>query len=59
LTLCARVLAHALLARRNKKVAREGGNIAGHARKQIEGKTGKKVISKISFKKIKEQKKLG
>ena len=28
----------------NKVVAREGGNIAGNARKQIESKTGKKVI---------------
>ena len=42
----------------NRKVAREGGSIAGNARKQIEAKTGKPVISKISFKKIHEQKKL-
>jgi len=39
-------------------VAREGGGIAGNARKQIEAKTGKPVVSKLSFEKIKEQKKL-
>jgi len=42
----------------NRQVAREGGGIAGDARKQIEIKTGKPVISKLSFKKIQEQKKL-
>src|SRR3990167_4510707 len=42
----------------NRKVAREGGGIAGNARKQIEAKTGKSVISKLSFRKIQEQKKL-
>ena len=30
---------------KNKKVAREGGEVAGSARKNIEEKTGKKVIS--------------
>ena len=42
----------------NRQVAQEGGGIAGNARKQIEVKTGKSVISKLSFKKIKERKKL-
>lgn len=42
----------------NRQVAQEGGGIAGNARKQIEAKTGKPVISKSSFKKIQEQKKL-
>jgi len=42
----------------NRQVAREGGGIAGNARKQIESKTGKPVISKLNFKKIEEQKKL-
>lgn len=42
----------------NRQVAREGGGIAGNARKQIEAKTGKPVISRSSFKKIQEQKKL-
>ena len=42
----------------NRRVAREGGGIAGNARKQIEFKTGKPVISKINFKKIQERKRL-
>ena len=29
----------------NRQVAREGGGVAGHARKEIESKTGKKVIT--------------
>jgi len=39
-------------------VAREGGSIAGNARKQIEVKTGKPVVSGGSFKKMQEQKKV-
>ncbi len=31
--------------RENKRVAREGGTVAGNARKEIESKTGKKVIT--------------
>ncbi|MEK6968062.1 MAG: hypothetical protein AABX51_05520, partial [Nanoarchaeota archaeon] len=42
----------------NKKVAKEGGTIAGNARKQIESKTGKKIISKNNFQTIQEQKRL-
>lgn len=42
----------------NKKVAKEGGTIAGNARKQIESKTGKKVISENNFQTIQEQKRL-
>ncbi|MBU4016680.1 hypothetical protein KJ980_00970 [Patescibacteria group bacterium] len=42
----------------NRQVAREGGGIAGTARKEIEAKTGKPVISKLSFKKTQELKKL-
>jgi hypothetical protein len=42
----------------NRQIAREGGGIAGNARKQIETKTGKSVISKLNFQKNKEQKKL-
>ncbi|KKQ35774.1 MAG: DNA-damage-inducible protein d [Candidatus Nomurabacteria bacterium GW2011_GWB1_37_5] len=42
----------------NKKVAREGGSIAGNARKQIEAKTGKKIINKFNFKATQEKKKL-
>jgi len=36
----------------NRKVAREGGGIAGNARKQIERKTGKSVISGSNVKKL-------
>ena len=42
----------------NQRVAREGRSIAGNARKQIEAKTGKKAISKHSFKSARERKKL-
>ena len=42
----------------NRKVAKEGGHIAGNARRQIEKKTGKKVISVYNFKSAREQKKL-
>jgi len=42
----------------NKAVAREGGSIAGNARKEIELKTGKKAVGKYNFKKLQEQKKL-
>lgn len=45
----------------NRKVAREGGGIAGNARKQIESKTGKNVITGESAKTLlaeKESKKL-
>ncbi|OGZ08471.1 MAG: antirepressor [Candidatus Lloydbacteria bacterium RIFCSPHIGHO2_02_FULL_50_13] len=42
----------------NRQVAREGGGIAGNARKQIEDKTGTPVISKLNFQKTREQKKL-
>jgi hypothetical protein len=34
----------------NRKVAHEGGSIAGNARKQIEAKTGKKVITSTNSK---------
>lgn len=34
----------------NKKIANQGGTIAGNTRKEIEEKTGKKVVSKISAK---------
>ncbi len=42
----------------NRQVAHEGGSIAGDARKQIEAKTGKPVISRLNFKKMQEQKKI-
>ncbi len=34
---------------KNREVAKEGGNIAGNARKEIEVKSGRKVISKYKF----------
>ena len=37
----------------NEKVAREGGTIAGNARKEIESKTGKKVITNKNAKGLK------
>ena len=36
----------------NKVIAKQGGTIAGNTRKEIEEKTGKKVVSNISAKKI-------
>ena len=36
----------------NKIVAREGGDVAGNARKQIESKTGKKVVTSKNFKNL-------
>lgn len=42
----------------NKDIANQGGTIAGNTRKEIEEKTGKKVISELSVKKIIENKKL-
>ncbi|MBK6339651.1 MAG: hypothetical protein IPN93_01925 [Bacteroidetes bacterium] len=36
----------------NKKIANQGGTIAGNTRKEIEAKTGKKVVSGISAKKL-------
>ncbi len=40
----------------NKTIANEGGTIAGNTRKQIEEKTGKKIVSKISAKKLLSEK---
>ena len=42
----------------NKRIAKQGGTIAGNARKEIEKKTGKKVVSNISAKKLLAVKKL-
>ncbi|MBA4309520.1 MAG: hypothetical protein C0425_04210, partial [Chlorobiaceae bacterium] len=40
----------------NKTIAKQGGTIAGNTRKEIEEKTGKKVVTNISAKKILEAK---
>jgi len=42
----------------SKKVAKQGGTIAGNARKELEAKTGKKIVSNLSAKKMLEQKNL-
>jgi hypothetical protein len=39
----------------NQKVACQGGTIAGNTRREIEEKTGKKVVSKHSAKKLLEK----
>lgn len=36
----------------NRKIAKQGGTIAGNTRREIEAKTGKKVVTNISAKKI-------
>jgi len=40
----------------NKVIARQGGTIAGNTRKQIEAKTGKKIVSKLNARNINEGK---
>ena len=40
------------------KVAKKGGQIAGNTRKEIEQQTGKKIVSKVNAKILKEPKKL-
>jgi hypothetical protein len=40
----------------NRKIAREGGSVAGKARKTIEQKSGRPVISKNNFKLLNDQK---
>ena len=42
----------------NLKIAEKGGEIAGNTRKEIEKQTGKKIVSKINAKILKEPKKL-
>jgi len=39
----------------SKQVAKEGGSIAGNARKEIETKTGRKAISKANFKTMQDK----
>jgi DNA-damage-inducible protein D len=34
---------------KNKKAARQGGNVAGNARKELEQRTGKKVVTKENY----------
>lgn len=37
----------------NKKAAKAGGAVAGHARKELEQKSGKKVVTKLNAQKLK------
>jgi hypothetical protein len=41
---------------KNKEVAKEGGTIAGNTRKEIEAKTGKKIVSSQNAKQLKRPK---
>ena len=41
----------------SKKIARQGGTIAGNARKELEAKTGKKVVTSLNSKLFLEEKK--
>jgi hypothetical protein len=36
----------------NREIAKQGGKIAGNTRKEIEAKTGKKVVSKLNAKNL-------
>ena len=38
--------------KQNKTIAKQGGTIAGNTRKEIEDKTGKKIVTSISAKKL-------
>jgi hypothetical protein len=38
----------------NRKIARQGGQIAGNTRKEIEAKTGKKVVSPLNAKRLRQ-----
>jgi len=42
----------------NKQVAFEGGAVAGNARKELERKSGKKVVSKENYRRLPQNKKL-
>jgi len=39
----------------NRKIAKQGGTIAGNTRKEIEQKTGKKVVSKLNAKQLEQK----
>lgn len=43
----------------NKKAAKQGGAVAGNARKELESKTGQKVVSNQNYLPEKEQKQIG
>jgi len=39
----------------SRKIAKQGGTIAGNTRKEIEAKTGKKIVSKMNAKQLDEK----
>ncbi len=39
----------------NKKIAQQGGTIAGNTRKEIEAKSGKKIVSSLNAKRLKSK----
>lgn len=43
----------------NQKIARQGGQVAGNARKEIESKTGKRIVSALNAKQLGRTKMLG
>ena len=43
----------------NKQVAKQGGDVAGNARKELEKKTGESIISSQNFKQLGEKKQKG
>lgn len=42
----------------NRKIARQGGTIAGNTRREIEEKSGRKIVSKLNAKKLKKSKQI-
>jgi DNA-damage-inducible protein D len=42
----------------NQKAAKAGGNVAGNARKELEKKSGTKIVSKQNFKNLDNPKEL-
>jgi hypothetical protein len=40
----------------NKKAAKDGGSVAGNARKDLENQSGRKVVSAVNYKQIPEKK---
>ena len=40
----------------SRKIAKQGGTIAGNTRKEIEQKTGKKVVSKLNAMQLEQKK---
>ena len=42
--------------RENQKIAKQGGTIAGNTRKEIEAKTGKKIVARENAKQIRAKK---